>query len=143
MLIMKKYMVHLDKMKELNNYIIEKLRINKDIKLFNNFDDSDQRYINIKDIIEGFLDKYYPNREDFTEYTIKIKYFGKSLGGVVWFRKMTLQEWSFKDFADNLYNYIDDNYTAEKLEKLKIKKYWVPPKDKGKGYKFMFSLIDD
>jgi len=130
-------------MNNLNTYIIEKLHLNKDIKLSNNFDDNDKRYNNIKDIIEGFLDKYYPNREDFTEYNIKIKYFGKSLGGIVWFRKMTLEEWSFRDFADNLYNYIDDNYTAEKLEKLKIKKYWIPPKDKGKGYKFIFSLIDD
>ena len=130
-------------MNNLNTYIIEKLHLNKDIKLSNNFDDNDKRYNNIKDIIEGFLDKYYPNREDFTEYNINIKYFGKSLAGIVWFRKMTLQEWAFKDFGDNLYNYIDDNYTAEKLEKLKIKKYWFQPKGKGKGYKFIFSLIDD
>ena len=56
---------------------------------------------------------------------------------------MTLQEWSFKDFADNLTNYMDDNYSAEKLKKLKIKKYWIAPKSKQKGYKFIFSLIDD
>ncbi len=121
-------------MKKINIYILEKLKLNKDIAIADSV--NQDALENVEQLMEDFISDLFPELEN--KYSVKPVKAGHQWLINVWFRKLSFINWpQLKDeFCKFTLKYV------KKWELMHLKGYRIPPVQKT-GYLITFIVKDE